>query len=336
MMNPTVVFPQPGEVVLENRAIPEPTPGHVRIRTRLSLISTGTELTMFRGQFDADSGWARYPYPCTPGYDNVGDIDAVGEGVDPSLIGQRVASYGNHALYNVMPVNSVRPIPSQVRDDEAVFFTIAEIVMNGLRRARLQWGESVVVFGLGLLGQFATRLCLLAGARPVIGIDVSDARLAMLPQHPAMLGVHAQREDVLAVIERVTRGRKADLVIELTGNAEFIPQQVPAIRQQGRFLILSSPAGKSVFDFTGLCNLPCIEIIGAHVKSHPPVATPDYPWTRERNTELFFDLIADGLFSLTDLITHRVPFTEAPETYRRLLHDRSCAMGVIFDWQQRQ
>lgn len=62
-----------------------------------------------------------------------------------------------------------------------MFFTIAEIVMNGVRAARVQWGECAVVFGLGLLGQFATRFLRLSGAFPVFAVDLADHRLGLLP-----------------------------------------------------------------------------------------------------------------------------------------------------------
>lgn len=80
------------------------------------------------------------------------------------------------------PLQDTFPIPAAVSDDEASIFTIGIIVMNGVRRSRIEWGESVAVFGLGLLGQLTARFAAICGARPVICIDTADPRLKLLPK----------------------------------------------------------------------------------------------------------------------------------------------------------
>ncbi|HYA21605.1 MAG TPA: hypothetical protein VEG31_00280, partial [Thermoproteota archaeon] len=81
-----------------------------------------------------------------------------------------------------------------------------------------------------------------------------------------------------------------------------------------------------------LCNSPSYTIIGAHNRSHPSHPTPDNPWTGKRDAEFFFDLVKGGELDVGDLITHRVPYSQAPEIYRQLLKDRSGFMGVILTW----
>ena len=64
-------------------------------------------------------------------------------------------------------------VPNGIADEHATFFHIAAtIVMNGVRRGKVQWGECVVVFGQGLLGQLVSRFSALSGARPVVAIDI--------------------------------------------------------------------------------------------------------------------------------------------------------------------
>ena len=135
-----------------------------------------------------------------------------------------------------------------------------------------------------------------------------------------------------SVVEKLTRGRMADVVFEVTGVADLIPKQFETLHKQGRYVVLSSPRGKTTFDFHDLCNAPSYTIIGAHNMSHPPHATLDYPWTMHRHAELFFDLVADGALAIDPLISHREHYTEAPQLYDMLLRDRSAAMGVVLDW----
>jgi len=332
--NPTVIFPEKGEVVLEDHPVPSPGAGEVLIQSHCSLISTGTELTMMMGVFPPGSFWDNYTrYPIKPGYCNIGTVIGLGTGVDAKWMGARVGTYGNHARYVSVPADQCRLIHRDISDEQAAFLTIGEIVMNGVRRSQVRWGESVAVFGLGLLGQLAVRLCRLAGARPVIGIDVSESRLALLPQHPAVIRCNPTSEVPRELVEHVTRGRLADVVFEVTGNPKLIPQEFTVLRDQGRFLILSSPTGETTFDFHDLCCAPSYTIIGSHNFSHPKHATLDNPWTNLRDAELFVDLVADGDVNLDGLISHRAKYSEACDLYRLLVDDRSQAMGVILDWQ---
>ncbi len=331
--NPTVVFVAPRQVVIEERPLPEVGPTGILVETHCSLISAGTELTILGGDVPPGSKWAKLArYPFLPGYDNVGVVVEVGDSVDKSWVGKRVASYGVHARYVVVG-DDAHIVPDGVADESAAFFTISEIVMNGLRRAQIVMGESVVVFGLGLLGQMAVRLCRLCGAKPVIAVDAAEERLRWLPKDdPGVIPVCAAREDVRAAVERVTRQRMADCVLELTGNPDVIAKEVPLLHRQGRLVILSSPRGPSVFDFHDLCNAPSIAIVGVHNGSHPSHESYRTPWTKPRHAEIFFGAIADGEVDVAPLISHRKRFQQAPSLYNMLLEDRSKAMGVLLDW----
>ena len=122
------------------------------------------------------------------------------------------------------------------------------------------------------------------------------------------------------------------MVFELTGNPDVITDEFDVLRDQGRFVVLSSPRGETPFDFHDYCNAGSYAIIGAHNASHPSVATPDNPWTQHRHAELYFDLVADGSLEVESLVSHTEPYNEAPRLYDELLEDRSTAMGVVLEW----
>ena len=335
-LNPTIVFTSPKVVEIEERAKPVPKEGQVLIKTSKTLISTGTELTILGADYPPGSVWESYGrLPFDPGYDNVGIVIETGAGVDRNVIGRRVGSWGNHARYVACNANELRFADQKITDEEVAFFAIAEIVMNGIRRARLNWGEAVVVYGMGLLGQFTVQFCRVGGARPIVAVDVSERRLALLPKTFAVIPVNSGKNDVVVAVKEATRGRMADVVFEVTGSAQLIPREFEALHNQGRFVLLSSPHGKTSFDFHDLCNRPSHTIIGAHNWSHPAQGTPDYPWTMLRHSELFFDLTAEKALDATSLITHRAHYSEAPRLYKMLLQDRTNALGVILDWNEK-
>jgi 2-desacetyl-2-hydroxyethyl bacteriochlorophyllide A dehydrogenase len=331
--NPSLIFTGVGQVEIQYREIPAPSAGEVLIKSKRSLISTGTELTLLSGKARQGSVWSSLgAFPRPAGYCNVGEIVGVGEGVQPSLIGQRVASHCPHAAYVSCAAGELRHIPNAVADEDATLNTLAEVVMNGVRRAGLAWGETVAIVGLGLLGQLTARVCAVMGAQTIFGIEISAARLRYLPVaayfHP-LLGAAC---DLGEAIQGVNGGRLADVVFEVTGNPEVIPDELRLLRTQGRFVILSSPTGYSQFDFHDLCNRESYTIIGAHYFSHPSVATPDNPWTAVRHSEIFMSYLASRRIAVNDLISHRFSYKNASAAYGLLDGQRDTAMGVILEW----
>ena len=343
--NHTLYFPQPRKVDFQTADIPAVGDDELLIKTSRTLISTGTEMTAYCADYEPGSVWEQhFSCPFFPGYNNVGTVIAAGKNTDSSWIGKRVATTKPHAAYvTVTPGgadgqasggNGCVVVPDGVSDDDAVFFTIPQIVMNGIRLSQIKWGECAVVYGLGLLGQFAVRFLQECGAFPVIGVDTAQYRLDLLPKSKSVIACNPREDDVLEVIKCHNSGRMADVVIELTGNGDLIPVQARLLRQHGRLVILSSPKKPVMFDFHDDCVWPSISIIGAHNFSHPDFPQPDYPWTKERHVEMFFDLVRLGKLDLAPLVSRKIDFTDAASAYEALDRNRGNEMGIIIDWSK--
>jgi len=332
-VNHRVVFTDVRQVEVQPAEMPTPGPGEMLVRTTRTAISTGTELTMLMSDFPEGSKWDQITnYPCFPGYSHVGEVVEVGAEVEGWQPGDRVASGGRHAAWITLAPAQAHRIPDGVDDEVATLWMLGRIAFNGMRRGGLQMGESVVVFGLGIIGQFVVQLARLDGARPVIGVDLSPMRREFAEIGGADLVLDGAADDVAEQVSAATRERMADCVFEVTGVAALIPREMDLLHRMGRIVILSSPRGKTEFDFHDYVNSPSHTIIGAHNGSHPQVATPYNPWTPHRNTELLFDLIAAGEVTIEHIITHRYAWQDAPAAYEMLMADRGQAGAVILDW----
>lgn len=327
------VFTAPRQVVLEPQEIGSPGPGQALLKTERTLISTGTELTALSGGFPPNSAWSAYiRYPTGVGYSSVATVLEVGEGVERVKVGDRVASFAPHATHALYPAERLIPIPEAVDSEAAAFATLAEIVMGGVRRSRLMFGESVAVVGAGLLGQLAACFCRAGGAWPVIVIDTAEARLPFAQRMGATHTLAQTAEEARDEVERLTKGRMADIVIEVTGNPLAMPGAVKLARKLGRVVLLGSPRGPVTIDLHDEVHTLSLEIIGAHNSAHPPAETPNAPWSIARHVELFFDWQAAGVVDVRPLITHRFLWRQTPEAFQYLLEDRSRALGVVLDW----
>ncbi|MEM2939608.1 MAG: zinc-binding dehydrogenase [Candidatus Bathyarchaeia archaeon] len=331
-----IVFPKPMKVEIEKFQFGKPKEKEVLIETKVALISTGTELTALTGDFPKPSAWSNYiKYPFIPGYSSIGRIVEVGYEVKDFNVGDIVAATSPHATHAVVMADQLVKVPENVDVESACFHTIAAGVMNSVRLAKVSLGDAVVVVGLGLLGQLTVLFSRMAGAHPIIAIDIAEERLKISKASGATHIIRADDwNNVRENVGKITKGRMADKVFEVTGNPNVINEAITLTKILGRFVVLSSPRGRTNIDFHDEVNRPSRMIIGTHFTSQPELETPYNPWTRKRNTELFFDLLSAGRLTIEHLITHRYIWREAEKAYNMLLEDRTRAIGVILKFRE--
>ncbi|MCY3778662.1 MAG: alcohol dehydrogenase catalytic domain-containing protein, partial [Chloroflexi bacterium] len=134
-----------GQVELESFDPPQPQPGQVLLRALTSLISPGTERAFFLGLDNTNAN-----YPLYPGYSFVGEVEACGAGVTKLRVGDRVVCPARHASQALVDADICLKAPASLPGDEAAFFNLLAIAMQGLRKARIELGEPVAILGAGL------------------------------------------------------------------------------------------------------------------------------------------------------------------------------------------
>ncbi len=95
----------------------------------------------------------------------LGQVAAVGSGVEGIHEGDHFALRAPHQEYVTVPTRELYPVPDGICDEDAAWLALASIVQNGVRRAEHTLGDAVVVIGLGLLGQLVVQYVHLLGVR---------------------------------------------------------------------------------------------------------------------------------------------------------------------------
>ncbi len=154
---------------------------------------------------------------------------------------------GTAAELVVVPAANLGRVPEGMSWSEAAAFTLVTLtawrMLTG--RARLQAGETVLIWGVGGgVGMAALQIALLLGARPVV-TSGSDAKLATAVGLGAVLGVNHRSADVVAEVRRETAGRGADVVVDCVGAATWTDSQ-RALRRGGRLVVCGATTGPSV------------------------------------------------------------------------------------------
>lgn len=336
--NYRVVFSEKCKVELEECEIPKIGKNDLLLKTIVTQISTGTELTRLEQNFGEGTHWSNMAwyltYPIYPGYSHIGEVVAVGENCDKSLIGKRLVTAGCHQKYWVVPANEdLIFVPENVDPDDAVFATLAVVALASIRAAQIKPGETAVVYGAGIVGQLVARLAQIAGAVNVVVADVSDYRLGFVPKNKCFYTVNSSKESVEDLVKEVNNGNLADIVFETTGYAPIFDSEMKCLTKLGRFIITSSPTSRSDIDFQ-YCSTSGISIVAAqNMAIHPPVATPQNPWVIRREREYVMQLLDKELVSFKDMITHKKSYKNAVDMYELLMKDRTKALAVHLDWR---
>src|SRR5919107_3673219 len=143
------------------------------------------------------------------GYSAAGIIAAVAEDVSEFQIGDRVACAGvgfaSHAEVLSVPKNLCVHLPAGVSFESGAYGTLGAIALQGVRLAEPTLGESVVVIGLGLLGQLTVQLLKANGCR-VFGVDLDASKVALARTLGADDGCVAGA-DVKQAVSKWSRGR---------------------------------------------------------------------------------------------------------------------------------
>jgi predicted dehydrogenase/threonine dehydrogenase-like Zn-dependent dehydrogenase len=347
---------------------PQVSSGQLLIRTNRSLISAGTERMMVdfgkanpidkaRQQPDKvrmvlekiktdglmptlDAVRNKLDQPLPLGYCNVGVVLETGRGVAGFEIGDRIASNGKHAEVVSVPVNLCAHIPDAVSDDEAAFTVLGAIALQGIRLVQPTLGESVVVTGLGLIGQLTVQLLRAHGCR-VLGIDFDATRLALAKSFGAEVVNLGAGEDPVSAAERFSRGRGVDAVVvtAATKSSEPMHQAALMCRKRGRIVLVGVTGlelSRDDFFKKELTFQVSASYGPGRYDPNYEEKGQDYPvgfvrWTEQRNLEAVLDMMASGRLDVKPLISHRFSLEQTEAAYA-VVGGTEPSMGILLEY----
>lgn len=329
------VAAQNGMITIANIEEPAVDRGLVTVQTKYSVISPGTEMTMLRNSKDR---------PTFVGYSASGVVLQAGEGVEHVKPGDKVAVYGGpyvrHAEQLAVSKNLVVRVPEHVSLEDAAAVGLGAIAAQALRKARIGFGETVAVVGLGVLGQIAARMAFAAGCN-VLACDLLPSRCATARQ---VHGIQAfdewkQMGDYAAV---TTLGRGVDAVLLCAGGKDggLIDQALDLLRISGKVIVVGDiPLSLSRSKMFAKEASLIVSKAGGPGRYDPVYEqeSVDYPagyvrWTEGRNMEAYMDLLASGRLAVADLFKDRFPMAQAAQAYDRYQNTPAGIMGALLEY----
>ena len=302
---------------LEECATPRPAPGEVRLRIHACGLNFA-DLLMIKGRYQDIP-----PLPLTLGLELAGVVEELGEGVDPALLGRRVAVYagsGGLAEQGCFPADRCVPLPDCMSHEDAAGFQIAygtsHVALD--HRARLQPGETLLVTGAaGGVGLTAVEIGKLMGAR-VIAVARGADKLEIARRAGADHLIDSDSADLRAEVKALGG---ADVVYETIGGDSF-EAAFRATNPDGRLLLIGFAGGDLPTlrpNHMLVKNLSVIGVYwGGYMKFAPHVLTG--------SMARLFDWYAQG--KLRPHVSHTLPLDEV-EAALELLRSRKSTGKVV-------
>jgi len=306
--------------------MPQPGPGHVRIRTGACGVCA-TDLAMI-------AGWERTGFPAIPGHEWSGTVDAVGAGADSGLLGRRCVAEnvlsdggevgfehpGGYAEFLLTEAKNLHILPDDFPFPAATLIEPLAVCVRGMRRLRLQDRSAALVFGDGPIGLIMVMLLRRAEVEHVALVGGRAGRLALARELGAekLLNYHEFGDDLPGAVEHAA-GRSFPNVIEASGSAASIKAALQLVADCGKILVIGDYGeDRSEFRWNDLLHRE-MEIIGSNASAGA------WPEAIRLATQ-------DGL-PLHRLVTHRFPAANFAEAIELAGSHRPDVVKVVLEWR---
>ena len=312
-----------GNVFLEQVPVPDPGPEEVLARTRVSLISRGSEL------------WHRYVLegpvrPDAMGYSTTGTVEAAGDGVTGFAAGDRVVASAPHAEYSLCsvaadaPRSRLHPLHPELSFEQGTFHPLASSGAGWAQALQITADDRVAVLGQGLVGNLVMQFARRFRPAQLIAVDALELRCRIAREVGAPEVVNAGEEDPVAAVRRLTGGEGASIVVDCVGGPAGIAsfEQAQKMLASGGLIQVNgkyqnAPLPLDVDNFQGKRVLV----------SYPPTAD------RAAMARTAMQAVAAGEVQVLPLVTHRLDGKELKAGYDLLYEHPEQALGVLFLWE---
>ncbi|MGG8166407.1 Zn-dependent oxidoreductase [Klebsiella aerogenes] len=332
----SIVIQQPNALAIEERPLPQPGNGEVRVKVKLAGIC-GSDSHIYRGH----NPFAKYPRVI--GHEFFGVIDAVGEGVTDKVVGQRVtvdpviscghcypcsvgkpnvcASLvvlgvhrdGGFSEYAVVPAKNAWPVPENVSDHHAVMVEPFTIAANVTGQATPREQDIALVYGAGPMGMTTIQvLKRVYNVRQVIVADQIPERLLMAQQNGADLTINNKEQPLAQALE--AQGIRPTLIIDAACHPAIFAEAIALASPAGRIVLMGFSTEPSMVAQQGITGKE-LTIYSSRLNANK------FP--------LVLEWLANGLINPDRLITHQFAFEDVVDAMTLFEEDRKHCCKVL-------
>ncbi len=341
-----ITYTDVNQVAVCDYTLGEVGPADIVVKTRYTMVSSGTELRVLGGHYGAAGN-----YPIIPGYSSVGEVIDVGPEVPGFRVGDLVSCrnpkplpgvesmWGGQASLQVHATTGEdRPVllPAGAELLDYVTAEVSAISLRGVTAAAPRPGETAVVLGQGLIGAFSAAWLNAAGCRVIVA-DLENGRLKRAEQWAAAT-VNVTDADAEARILTLCNGG-ADIVVESSGSPKGALMAYNLVRRKPQNYSKDYKVEPIQFyggDWARLVvqanyiDEVSINPFGFFPGEGVTILTPSDRGVEDR--QMAVEQYRRGTLKAADFVQTVAAVADAPAAYAALRDDKNNNFSLVFDW----
>lgn len=321
---------------------PEPDSGEVLIRVKACGIC-GSDV------HGMDGSTGRRKPPIIMGHEASGVIAGLGENVTGWQVGDRVTfdstiyplddwftrkghynlsnnrkvlgvspgeyrKHGAFAEYVTVPQHILYKIPEGVSFEQAAMVEPVAVAAHAVNISKIQPGQSAVVVGAGMVGMFVVKMLEIAGANPIIVLDLDEMKLQLAKEFGATHTFHSADPKLSEKIAEQTKNRGAYFGFEVVGISETVNLCINSLRKGGTAVLVGNLKPE--------VTIPLQKVVTTELSLLGSCAI-------NGEYELVLDLLASGKISVDKMISAVAPLSEGANWFNRLYNKEPGLNKVI-------
>lgn len=321
------------DIRLDDVSDPVAGPGQLLVKI-LTVQSSITEVAQLRGYRTSNYDYikekiaSQAPLPMF-GHEFCGEIVELGEGVTGFKVGDRI-SYGHQggkvlgihtpgafAEYLALDVEAAVVLDPAIDDWQGAAFQPTTTCVAAIGRLGVKLGDTIAIFGQGVIGLGCMQVARMNGAGRIIGVDQRDEALALSEELGCDEVIDARATDPVEEILELTDGNGPDIVIEAAGGDQrmglggtaTVHQSIDAVATDGKIMIISFMGEMIEMDL----NIPR--------KKRLQIMFPARPTQRQMRYAV--SALASGRLNIKPMLTHKLDGLESLPEAMKITGDKA-------------
>ncbi len=222
--------------------------------------------------------------------------------------------HGAFAEYVSVPAHILYKIPDNVSFEQAAMVEPVAVAAHAVNISKIQPGASTVVVGIGMVGMFVVNMLKIAGANPIIAIDLDERKLEMAKDFGATHTIKSTDSDLIEKVKSLAKGRGADFGFEVVGISETVNLCINSLRKGGTAILVGNLKPE--------VTIPLQKVVTTELSLLGSCAI-------NGEYELVLDLLAHEKISVDKMISAIAPLSEGASWFNRLYNKEPGLNKVI-------
>ncbi len=211
--------------------------------------------------------------------------------------------HGAFAEFVSVPAHILYKIPDMVSFEQAAMVEPVAVAAHAVHVSKIQVGSSAVVVGVGMIGAFLVKLVQIAGASPIIAVDLDENKLELAKAFGADYTFKSSDIDLQTKISDCTKNRGTDFSFEAVGISETVNICVNSLRKGGTAVLVGNLKPE--------VTIPLQKIVTTELSLLGSCAI-------NGEYEMVLDLLASGKIDVDKMISAVAPLSEGADWFKRL------------------